>query len=219
MSVKNILTDIEDMNYRADEIDIKKKNQLMRDTILDLKDTIRNDDTLRSLSAPQIGVNARIICIKFGKDLKTFINPVIYSTKGLELSRENCHSIPDKTFIRPRNNDINVTYLTPLGKIESCNLVGLAAIVMQHAVDHLDGLFLSDVGLEIDSDFDNASEEERKEVIDFYLDSLDMKKSTLDKEIEEDDELKAIKNATDVLTSIAKGDIIIENEESEEINK
>jgi peptide deformylase len=51
-------------------------------------------------------------------------------------------------------------YQKPAGAIETRQLVGLAAIVFQHEVDHLEGLLLSDVGLEIDSDFENATEEE-----------------------------------------------------------
>jgi hypothetical protein len=72
-------------------------------------------------------------------------------------------------------------YQTPLGKIESKQFMGAAAKVFQHEMDHLDGLLLSDIGLEIDELFDNATEEERMEVINMYLDSLDIKQKEIDK--------------------------------------
>ena len=42
-------------------------------------------------------------------------------------------------------------------------------------MDHLDGLLLSDIGLEIDDAFESASQEEKDEVINWYLDTLDLK--------------------------------------------
>lgn len=56
-------------------------------------------------------------------------------------------------------------------------------------MDHLEGLLLSDIGLEIDDDFDNASQEEKDELINWYLDTLDLKAKELNTEIENDADL------------------------------
>lgn len=209
---KDILTidlnEIE-LSERAIEIDIKTQNKLMREIVSALKHTIEAKNIV-SLSAPAIGYNRRIFCIKFDNEIKTFINPIIMNQKGIQLSKEICTSIPGKTFIRPRNNDITVMYQKPAGAIETRQLVGLAAIVFQHEVDHLEGLLLSDVGLEIDSDFENASEEEQNEVIDFYLESLDLKRKELDNEIESNEDLKQLKNGIEFMKSVYKGETQIE---------
>ena len=176
-----------ELSQRAIEIDIKTENKLMREIISALKHTIELNNIV-SLSAPAIGYDKRIFCIKFDTEIKTFINPIIIQSKGIQLSREICTSIPGKTFIRPRNNDITVIYQKPSGPSESRQLVGLSAIVFQHELDHLEGLLLSDIGLEIDDDFENASEEEREEVINYYLDSLDLKRKELDEEIQSNEE-------------------------------
>ena len=147
--MKEIVTDVELLSGRSDEVDIRKQNQLVRDTIVQLKDIIRSNNIF-SLSAPQIGENIRVFVINFNGTLRSFVNPIITETKGFELSRETCESLPGKTYIRPRANNITVMYQTPLGKIESRQMVGQAAIVFQHALDHLDGLLLSDIGVEID---------------------------------------------------------------------
>lgn len=208
--VKEIITDYEKLSERCDEFDLTKKNSEVQKIILSLKQTIRNDDTISALSANQIGYDKRIICINFNGTIRSFINPVITSVSGFELSREKCHSIPSKEYIRPRHNKITVTYQTPLAKIETVELMGLAAKLFQHHVDHLDGLLLSDVGLEIDSDFDAATEEERQEVISMYLDSIDLNKEQIDIEIENDEEAKKMSDGIKFMNSVKSGKTKVE---------
>lgn len=200
-----------ELSQRAIEIDIKTENKLMREIISALKHTIELNNIV-SLSAPAIGYDKRIFCIKFDTEIKTFINPVIIQSKGIQLSREICTSIPGKTFIRPRNNDITVIYQKPSGPSESRQLVGLSAIVFQHELDHLEGLLLSDIGLEIDDNFENASEEEREEVINYYLDSLDLKRKELEDEIQSNEELKQLSEGIKFMESVYKGETQIEKE-------
>ena len=210
MSCKEILTlennEIE-LSERAVEIDLRTQNKEAREIISEIK----REKGLTSLSAPAIGYSRRIFCIDFkDKEIKTFINPIIVNAKGIQLSREKCTSIPGKEYIRPRNSEIDVMFQNPLSKPISRKLIGLAAIVFQHEMDHIDGLLLSDVGLEIDEDFDNASEEERQEVVEAYLDSLDLMHKEINKEIEEDKELKQIDDARKFMTSVYKGETKLE---------
>lgn len=198
-----------DLSQRAEEIDIKTENNLMREIISALKHTIELNNII-SLSAPAIGYNKRIFCIKFDTEIKTFINPVISSYKGLQLFTEICQSIPNKKYLRIRNNDIQVIYQKPTGSPESRQIVGLAASVFQHEMDHLDGILLSDIGLEIDDDFENASQEEKNEVINWYLDTLDLQAKQLNTEIENDSELSRLKDGIDFMTSVYKGETKLE---------
>jgi peptide deformylase len=204
--MKDIITDELKISDRAVEIDIKTENKEMRDIIKEIKDTMRKKN-LKSLSAPAIGYNKRIFCIDFSDlEIKTFINPIIVEAKGISLSKETCTSIPGKFFIRPRNNDLAVVYQSPTGKVESRQIVGMAAYVFQHEMDHLDGILLSDIGLEIDDDFEKASEEDRMEVINAYLDCLDLKQKEISTEIENDPELKQISDASKFMESVYKGE-------------
>lgn len=212
--MSEIITDIEKLGSSAEIVDIRKEGELMRKTILDLKETIR-EHNLSGLSAPQIGIDKRIIVINFNGDLRTFVNPIITDMKGFELAKETCSSIPGKKFIRPRNNQIAIAYQTPLGKMESRKLVGLAAIVCQHEIDHLDGILLPDIGLEIDDNFENASEDERFEVVNAYLESLDIKTKEIKEEIENNPELKQMNDAIDFMTAVAKGEVKVEDKQIE----
>lgn len=208
--MKKIITDIEKLSERADEIDVRKEGELARSIVLDLKDILRSKKDIVALSAPQIGISKRIFVIKFNNELKSFINPIISGTKGLELSREKCSSIPKKQYILPRHNEIEVVYQTPLGKVESRKLIGLAAKVFQHQMNHLDGLLISDIGFEVDKDFDKATEEERQEVIQAYLESLDIRQKEVEKEISENEDLKKMSDAVEFIGKLQKGEIEIQ---------
>ena len=208
--VKDIITDELQLSERAVEIDVKTQATEMREIIKALKDTMR-EKGLSSLSAPAIGYNRRIFCIDFkDSEIKTFINPIIAQAKGMQLSIEKCVCIPDKEFMRPRNNDLMIIYQRPTGQIENRQIVGMSAIVFQHELDHLDGLLLSDVGIEIDEDFHNATEEEQQEVINAYLDALDIKKKEIDTEINTNPELKQLSDGIDFMESVYKGETKIE---------
>lgn len=199
-----------ELSVRSKEIDLRTENKEAREIISEIKKTMRAKN-LASLSAPAIGYQRRIFCIDFkDKEIKTFVNPIIVRAKGLQLSREKCTSIPGKEFVRPRNNEIEIMYQDPMSRPQSRKLVGLAAIVFQHEQDHIDGLLLSDVGLEVDELFDNASDEEKQEVIEAYLDSLDLKQKDLQAEIQEDKELKQIDDARKYMESVYKGETKIE---------
>lgn len=207
--MKEIITDFEKLSAWSSEVDPGKGGKNTQEIVTELKKVVR-EKNLKGLSAPQIGYDARIFVINFNGDIRSFINPIIYNASGIELSRETCSSIPDKTFIRIRNNVVEVSYLTPLGKVESRKLFGMAAIVFQHHMDHLNGLLLSDVGLEIDDAFDNATDDERAEVINAYLDSLDLRRKELSEEIASDDNLNQMEKAIDFIEKVQNGEVTLD---------
>ena len=210
--IKTIITDLEALDVRSDEIDVLKENDLVRETTLDLKHTIRANN-LTHLSAPQIGVNRRIVCINFNGDIRTLINPAIQCVKGFVLSRETNPSLPDKEYILPRNSEVSIIYQTPTGKIQSNTFKGKAAFVLQDALSTLEGLYLNDVGLPLLEGWDELEEKDKDEIISDYLDSLDIKKKELDKDIEETPELKQISDGAKFLRALQNGEIEIERGE------
>lgn len=201
-----IITDYEKLSERSNEIDTTKQNVKMREIVLALKKTIR-ENKLLGLAAPQIGYNARIVVINYSGNLVTYINPVIYDAKGLTLSRENCPSIPGKQYIRLRNPEVSVTYITPLGKIKSEKFIGAASCIMQYLCDMIDGVLLSDIGMEIDDAWDTFTEEEKNDLIDCYLESIDLKRKHTHEEIENDPSLKEIDDGIKFMTALQKGEV------------
>lgn len=206
--VVEIVKDYDKLSYRSTEFDIKKLNKECKNMILEMKATMRANNLL-GLSACQIGYYARVICLNFNGDIRTFINPIITKSEGFELSKETCSSL-EGTYIRPRNSKVDILYQTPLGKTASATLVGFAAKLFQHHLDHLDGILISDIGLLIDEDFDNASDEERLEIIDMYIDALDLRKNEIETAIQDDPQAKQMADAVKFFESVEKGETQIE---------
>lgn len=206
---ENISEEEKQLSTRSDEINTTIESELKSEIVLALKRTLEKEN-LTALSAPAIGYNKRIFVIKFQEEIKTFINPIIIKYSGLTLSREKCSSIPGKEFIIPRNTDIDIMYQRANGAIESRQIIGLAAMVFQHEMQHLDGVLLSDIGLEIDEHWDEFTDEEKNEIISMYLESLDMTQKKLDEEIEEDPDLKQTSNAIKFMTSVLNGETKLE---------
>lgn len=221
--VKKIVTDLEKLSERAEEIrDIRKESKEVQQIVLELKDTMR-EFKLPALAAPQIGYSKRIFVINFDGDLKSFINPVIdyNDIKGMGMSIEQCPSIPGKQFLMIRNSQLGVMYMTPLGQAKGFKLQGMGAYTFQRMMNILDGVLLPDMGLEVDEDFINASEEEKAPVINAFLESLDLKQKTVEKEIDESPELSKIRDAANFMNKVKDGDVhvVVEEEKLPEIKK
>ena len=208
-NVKTIVTDSELLSDWCIEIDPQKEGKLTQEIILSLKSTMREKGLL-SLTAPQIGYNRRIFCIKFGDEYRTFINPAIENNSNIIMSRESCSSIPDKEYIIPRFTKIIFYFTTPLSKVERGTLVGRAAAVFQHCLDHLNGMLVNDIGLEIDELFDSATDDEREEVLRLYAESLDLRQKQLNEFIKKDEELRDIDDAIKFIRSVNDGSTVLD---------
>ena len=187
--VRDIVLDEEQLGIRSEEIDPRKDSKLLKSIVLDLKFTIRDKiakgETILGMCAPQIGFQKRIVVLNFNGDLRAYVNPMITKAEGLSFNKETIPNIPGKNYLVPRYNNIEVSYQTATGKLGFNNFVGVASHIMQQQVDLLEGVLISDIGFEIDEDFENASEEERERVMELFLDSIDVRRSELEKEIKD----------------------------------
>ena len=210
VEVKEIITDPEILGEWCEVIHPQKDGKLCQQIIQELKATIRAKN-LEYLTVPQIGYNKRIFCVNFGgNDIRSYINATIYNMANMTMARECCCSIPDKRFIMPRYNTVEFMYYKPLAKDpEAAKVHGRSAHIFHHCVDHLDGLLTSDIGLEIDEMFDNATDEERAEVLKLYMESLDIRQKQLREEIDNNEELKKMDDAINFMESVRKGETII----------
>jgi len=109
--------------------------------IQELKDNLT--PTAVGIAAPQIGVLKRIILCKINGVWIPMINPYITFKHGTEkrLSKEGCLSFPDKYVKKQRLHRISVHYQNELlHPYVELKLSGLAAYIVQHECDHLDGV-------------------------------------------------------------------------------
>lgn len=213
-NVIKITNDPDILRNRADEINTFDNRGKTREIVGALKRTLKDYPDLIALSAPQIGYNARIFCIRFNDNqIKEFINPMISKTDGLHLTRERCKSISDKEYIVPRNDRIIAIYQELPFKTQSNKFDGAVAEVFQQMTNLLDGILIDDIGLEVLPEFDKASKEEQDEVINWYIDQLKSRDASLNEEIEKTPELKQVQDAINYMTKVATGEIELYKEE------
>ena len=104
------------------------------------------------LAAPQVGVSKRLVVIDVNRedlDSKplTLINPEIQTVEGEVVDEEACLSIPDIAADVKRAERVVVSALNLDGERFSIEGEGFLARVLQHEIDHLDGvLFIDRVG-------------------------------------------------------------------------
>lgn len=104
------------------------------------------------LAAPQVGVLKRLVVIDINReDLDSkplvLINPKIQSLEGEIVDEEACLSIPDVAADVKRAEKVVVSALNPDEEPISIEGEGFFARVLQHEIDHLDGvLFIDHVG-------------------------------------------------------------------------
>ncbi|MFO7997631.1 MAG: peptide deformylase [Bacteroidales bacterium] len=107
------------------------------------------------LAAPQVGLSKRIFVIDaspFAEDdpglkdfKKAFINPLIISETGHEwVFNEGCLSFPDLREDVTRKSDIRLSYMDENFHHHEEDFSGLAARIIQHEYDHIEGIVMVD---------------------------------------------------------------------------
>jgi peptide deformylase len=123
----------------------------------------RFDDSLRSqaarmagimgdalgvgLAAPQLGVSQRLLVYRVGPDAPLIVlaNPEVeWKSKDSEVLDEGCLSIPGITVDVERPVHVRVRALDEEGEDRVVEASGLEARVIQHEMDHLDGVLILD---------------------------------------------------------------------------
>ncbi len=101
------------------------------------------------LAANQVGVPLRLFVMnETGQEGKgaelVFINPVISKPRGNEELEEGCLSLPgiNATIVRPKTVFLNAYNLS--GEEVKSDITGFFARIVQHEVDHLDGVLFID---------------------------------------------------------------------------
>ena len=96
------------------------------------------------LASNQINLPYRICSVKIGQVWKTFINPEIIKYYGESfINNERCLSIPKKDFNVKRYKSVDIVYRDTKFTEQKATYNALTAIVLQHELDHLDGVLIS----------------------------------------------------------------------------
>ncbi|MBQ9263960.1 MAG: peptide deformylase [Clostridia bacterium] len=113
-----------------------------RQIIADLLDTLRaNLDHCVGMAANMIGKKKRIIAFCNGPMQLAMVNPVITSKSGPYEAAEGCLSLAGVRKTK-RYQRITVSYQDQLFRKQTGTFEGFAAQIIQHEVDHCDGILI-----------------------------------------------------------------------------
>jgi peptide deformylase len=108
------------------------------------------------LAATQCGIIKRLLVYDVDEGLNALVNPqVVWRCEETEEDEEGCLSVPDVKILIERPAKVRVTGQDVTGAPVEIAAEGLLARVLQHEIDHLDGILI----------LDRASREERKRAI------------------------------------------------------
>jgi len=98
------------------------------------------------LAGPQVGLAKRIFVYMDPESGAEFclINPEILASEGLERGEEGCLSLPRVYAEVPRASWVRVRGLTAAGKLREFDAEGYIARIIQHELDHLNGVIFLD---------------------------------------------------------------------------
>ena len=131
------------LRKRADEVGPITPE--VRRTVEDMIETMY-DEVGIGLAAPQVGVPLRLMVVADDETraARALVNPTIIEVSGQVTAEEGCLSIPGIFAQVTRAASVTVTARDLNGQPVTIRAEGLLARVLQHEIDHLDGILFID---------------------------------------------------------------------------
>jgi peptide deformylase len=164
MSILKVITGSDNPILLTMSDSVTKVDRSIKGLILDMKDTLSKKNGL-GLAAPQVGKNIRVILVALQKGVKlgedylvlTMINPEILSfSEETDIAEEGCLSLP-KLFLPVRRSvKIKVRFENDKGVDQVLVLEGINARIVQHEVDHLNGILITQRNAELNASLEST---------------------------------------------------------------
>jgi len=114
--------------------------------VRELKQILKLSDSGVGLSASQIGHLKKVVVLcpnRKTNDMKVLVNPeIIEMGEEKQMGREGCLSFPNFYVGVERSKEVVVAYVDEEGKSQKDKFVGFESIIVQHEIDHVNGLCL-----------------------------------------------------------------------------
>lgn len=153
LSVPAMILEIKKFNDKAlreKAKPVEKIDEKIKNLISDMIETMIKSNGI-GLAAPQVGVSKRVVVLQTDLDneqILSLINPKIINKKGGLIQEEGCLSFPEIYINIKRSEEIEVEAMNMKGKKVRFKAQGLLARIIQHEVDHIDGIpFFNRLGL------------------------------------------------------------------------
>lgn len=134
---------------RSKAAPVKKINEAVRALLDDMAETMYENKGV-GLAAPQIGIGRQLIVVDPGEDrLMKLVNPRLVEMEGEGNAVEGCLSVPGVYGEVPRALRVLVEALDPAGRPLRIEATDFLARILQHEIDHLQGILFIDRALRL----------------------------------------------------------------------
>src|SRR3954467_10870214 len=148
MALRDIIV-LPDKRLREKSEPVKAVDAGVRALVDDMFETMYKAPGV-GLAAIQIGVPRRIVTVDIAKkdepkNPQVFINPeIVWSSEEKNTYEEGCLSIPEYYEEVERPTEVKVRFMDLHGKTHEVAASGLLATVLQHEIDHINGVLFID---------------------------------------------------------------------------
>lgn len=134
---------------------ISKFDTQIKAIISDMKETLVNADNPKGvgLAAPQVGLSLRIFLMRPEEEdpIRVFINPeftaksktLVKGIPGSDKRLEGCLSIPKVWGMVTRHKWVKLKFMDEKGEFHEEKFEGFLSTIVQHEMDHLDGILFA----------------------------------------------------------------------------
>ncbi len=148
MAIRFLRTDGDEV-LRKKSVTVKRFGETLGCLLDDMAESMYHYNGV-GLAAPQIGISKRIVVVDDGvSGLIELVNPQIVHVEGSEVDVEGCLSVPGVYGDVSRAHTVRVSAQTRAGDSFELEAEGLMARVLQHEIDHLDGILFTDKAISI----------------------------------------------------------------------
>ena len=103
--------------------------------------SLMNEKKGLGIAANQVGHSYRIFAMTGSPENYVFVNPKIVNMEGLTSeAMEGCLSFPGLGFKIERYNELRLRFMAPDGQTYTKKFKGMSARIIQHEMDHLNGI-------------------------------------------------------------------------------
>lgn len=140
---------IGDSVLRRETAEVNDFDDSLKKFVKDMIKTMHREEGI-GLAAPQIGHSKKVLVVDVsgleeGEKPQAFINPVVTESWGESVVEEGCLSIPDVREEVTRPEGVEVKYQDENGQLHQDRFDGWKARVLQHEIDHLNGVLFVDL--------------------------------------------------------------------------
>ena len=151
MPVKEILLLGNQQLWQPSALIAEVRSSVTQGLVTDLADTLADfrlrNGFGRAIAAPQIGAMQRMVFVNLrdGSDPFALINPqIVRASPELFELWDDCFSLPNLMVRVKRHVSIDVAFTDQYGKVHTLTATNDLAELLQHELDHLDGILATD---------------------------------------------------------------------------